>query len=54
MDQSGEPVQTFTKTVNECVQGADVGRVTTVNYDEIVISTYSGKIMSFTVSDELR
>jgi len=47
-DQGGEPVQAFTKSVNECIQGMDVGRVTTTNFDEVVLTTYSGKVLSFT------
>uniref|UniRef100_A0A7S0HYF4 Bardet-Biedl syndrome 7 protein homolog n=1 Tax=Hanusia phi TaxID=3032 RepID=A0A7S0HYF4_9CRYP len=48
VDSQGEMHQIFTKSINESIQDIEVGRVCTTNFDEVVLASYSGKIVSFT------
>ena len=40
--------QIFSKCINESIQDVEVGRVCTTSFDEVVLASYSGKVISFT------
>jgi len=48
LDEANQPQQVFTKTVSESIQEVDIGKVCTSSFEEVVIATYSGKVISFT------
>lgn len=45
-DKSSVPTLRFETKIQESITGIDVGLITTPNKQEILISTYSGKILS--------
>lgn len=47
-NESAEPVRIFCRDIGQSVRSIEVGVVNTVDYPEIIVAAYSGKIISFT------
>lgn len=47
-DISPEPIVQFQTNVGESVRSVDAGQVSTPQYDEMVVASYSGRIVSYT------
>jgi Bardet-Biedl syndrome 7 protein len=45
---TGIPTRTFGRNIGESIRSIEVGRVNSVDFNEIVIAAYSGKVISFT------
>lgn len=45
---SGVPTKVFSRNIGETIRSIEIGRVNSVDFNEIVIAAYSGKIISFT------
>lgn len=42
------PVHAFGRDIGESIRAIDIGRVNSVDFNEIIVAAYSGKILSFT------
>uniref|UniRef100_A0A7S1W7H6 Bardet-Biedl syndrome 7 protein homolog n=1 Tax=Neobodo designis TaxID=312471 RepID=A0A7S1W7H6_NEODS len=52
MNPDGTPVTTWTGAVGEVVTSLDCGTVTTADRHDLVVSTFSGKVLTFSVTEE--